>query len=529
MAEAINFGLLTADNPNSLANRQAKELALSNAQQANQLGAMQLSEARNTAQQSQGLRNTLAGFTPTTTAEDQVNALMRGGHIKEAQALLESQFKINTARQQNEEFKSKTLDAKLKRSRAFLDTLNPSDPSAPARYIAWHEANHADPDIGPELAKYGITAEQSKADINAAIQKGPQAFADLVNRSKLGTEKFMEMNAPKPVAAGASLMTPTGAVLGTAPNKPVMDKVSPLARLEAELADIVAANPNDPRIKDYKNGIAKLTQFAPPTPVATGPTFSPTQQTLDFAAQTYIQTGQMPSLGSGKAGQTFKQQILQRAAEMQMGGGATPAEAAGGVVSNKIDAAVKTKANKDFSTGVQGKQVTAFNTAIDHLATMDKLSDALQNGDTKAINYLGNVVAQQTGAPAPTNFNAAKQIVTSEIIKAVVASGGGVTERQEAERNFSSANSPAQLKGLIQTYKKLLGGQLNSLNVQYENTTGKKDFTKKLTPDAKTELNAVRGNSAPANMSPQDKQALDWANSNPKDPRAAKIKQRLGL
>ncbi|NCV69107.1 MAG: hypothetical protein EBW55_00050, partial [Betaproteobacteria bacterium] len=30
-------------------------------------------------------------------------------------------------------------------------------------------------------------------------------------------------------------------------------------------------------------------------------------------------------------------------------------------------------------------------------------------------------------------------------------------------------------------------------------------------------------------MSPEDKQALDWANSNPKDPRAAQIKARLGV
>jgi hypothetical protein len=30
-------------------------------------------------------------------------------------------------------------------------------------------------------------------------------------------------------------------------------------------------------------------------------------------------------------------------------------------------------------------------------------------------------------------------------------------------------------------------------------------------------------------LSAQDKQALDWANSNATDPRAAQIKQRLGL
>jgi hypothetical protein len=34
---------------------------------------------------------------------------------------------------------------------------------------------------------------------------------------------------------------------------------------------------------------------------------------------------------------------------------------------------------------------------------------------------------------------------------------------------------------------------------------------------------------AAPSLSPADKQALDWANSNPKDPRAAQIKQRLGV
>ena len=75
----------------------------------------------------------------------------------------------------------------------------------------------------------------------------------------------------------------------------------------------------------------------------------------------------------------------------------------------------------------------------------------------------------------------------------MVASGGGVTERQEAERNFAAANSPQQLKGIINTYKQLLGGQLNSLNLQYENTTGRKDFDKKLSGEAKNVVKELRG------------------------------------
>jgi hypothetical protein len=256
-------------------------------------------------------------------------------------------------------------------------------------------------------------------------------------------------------------------------------------------------------------------------------------QSLELAANMYVQTGQLPALGIGKGAANVKAQIMNRAAELATGDGTNAANAATNIVGAKQDVASQTQAVKAFSTGKQGQQINAFNTAIDHLGTMDKLSDALQNGDIKAFNALGNVVARQTGQPAPTNFDAAKQIVTAEIIKAVVASGGGVTERQEAERNFAAANSPEALKGVMNTYKQLLGGQLKSLNLQYENTTGRKDFDKKLTPGAKSTLDSLRGPEAPAanaaKLAPADQQALAWATANPNDPRAAQIKQRLGM
>lgn len=89
------------------------------------------------------------------------------------------------------------VDAKLKQARSFLDTIDPADPNAPQQYIAWHEANHRDPVLGPILAARGVTADQSRARIAQAIQQGPQAFAQLLAQSKLGTEEFMKQNAPK--------------------------------------------------------------------------------------------------------------------------------------------------------------------------------------------------------------------------------------------------------------------------------------------------------------------------------------------
>jgi hypothetical protein len=284
--------------------------------------------------------------------------------------------------------------------------------------------------------------------------------------------------------------------------------------------------------------------------------FSPAS--LDLAANLLIQTGQLPNLGMGKNAAALKTRIYNRATELYGNpAGAAPsvnapsapnvnapaganapvpfnaAAMADQIVGSKIDVATKTKAAKDFSTGIQGRQVTAFNTAIDHLATMDKLSDALQNNDIKAFNYLGNVIAKQTGQPAPVNFDAAKQIVTAEIIKAVVASGGGVRERQEAEANFSTANSPAQLKGAINTYMQLLGGQLNSLGLQYENTTGRTDFDKKLTGDAKKAFKSVReqhsaGTSAGASSTTvTTSDGKTYSFPTPED--AAKFKQAAGI
>jgi hypothetical protein len=40
--------------------------------------------------------------------------------------------------------------------------------------------------------------------------------------------------------------------------------------------------------------------------------------------------------------------------------------------------------------------------------------------------------------------------------------------------------------------------------------------------------NVAPAKPAAATLAPADKQALDWANANPKDPRSLQIKQRLG-
>lgn len=109
--------------------------------------------------------------------------------------------------------KVELVDAKLKQSREYLATVK-----TPEQYIAWHEANHADPVLGPALAARGVTADQARASITEAINK-PGGFEELLKKSALGIEKFTELNKPTVHVqnlGGTSRMTATPG-LGGAP------------------------------------------------------------------------------------------------------------------------------------------------------------------------------------------------------------------------------------------------------------------------------------------------------------------------
>ena len=123
-------------------------------------------------------------------------------------------------------------------------------------------------------------------------------------------------------------------------------------------------------------------------------------------------------------------------------------------------------ANTAFTTGIQGRQLLAFGSAVKHLETLGGLIDALENNDTVQVNRLSNLWQKQTGGNAITNFDAAKGIVAKEIMKSIVAGGGGVEERQELARLMNGAGSPQQLRGVIDTYHELMNAQKENLIIQ---------------------------------------------------------------
>jgi hypothetical protein len=219
----IALGVRGIEVANPLA-QYAQISQLQSAQNQNALAQYQLATAQREQESTNALNEAYRSAYNPQTGEIDVNTLRKtlstGGFGSKLPGLEKMLGELQTQKLQTQKLQGEVTaqpialqiqqanlaNTKLKQSRAFLDTINPADPNAPAMYLKWHQANHSDPVIGPMLAARGVTADQSRAQIDAAIAQGPQAFAQLLNQSKLGTEKFMELNKPTTTAG------PTGIV-----------------------------------------------------------------------------------------------------------------------------------------------------------------------------------------------------------------------------------------------------------------------------------------------------------------------------
>lgn len=79
------------------------------------------------------------------------------------------------------------IDSEMKRSKEMLAGV-----STPDQFIAWHEANHSNPILGPWLDKIGATQEKARQRINDSVANG--TFPQLLQESALGIDKAREMH-----------------------------------------------------------------------------------------------------------------------------------------------------------------------------------------------------------------------------------------------------------------------------------------------------------------------------------------------
>jgi uncharacterized membrane protein len=158
----------------------------------------------------------------------------------------------------------------------------------------------------------------------------------------------------------------------------------------------------------------------------------------------------------------------------QEANGITPSD----IVKGTGEANAAKRTEMDFSSaGNSGKNIMRIGTAVQHIDVLKDAYKALENGDIPAANSIFNKIAQERGQAPQATFGATAQMVAPEIAAAVLASGGAsaLGDRQDYKALLNGNISPAQFKGLVQSFDSLFGGRVKTLASAYKHGTNK-DF-----------------------------------------------------
>jgi hypothetical protein len=121
------------------------------------------------------------------------------------------------------------------------------------------------------------------------------------------------------------------------------------------------------------------------------------------------------------------------------------------------------------TSGKDAATIRSLTVVKNHLDLMDALIGRLPDtSDVKAFNWAVISLAKQMTNEDVSDFNAAKQLVVQEVLKAVSGTGASAeADRRELEDVFDPAKSKAALYHVTHTIKDLVSGQVEGLTTQY--------------------------------------------------------------
>ena len=539
MAE-LNFGLLTPPGSQSIGNAFVSgmdQAAVARAQEnQNALAQYTLSKAR---REDELTNRMLAGLQGADTIEQQAAVLRSVGKVKEANDLitsgLERKYKLGQIEAQAPALQlsqSNLLDKALDRYKNQVPSIQNSD--AVINYV---QQTYADSVLGPYATKLKPLDQAIEENV-AQFTANPDKWRAM--HTNVSGLQILQATMPKPQVAGGNIvnMNPAAGQVGAqilgAPTIPQ----SAVARAQADLAAAVArgappaeiaaltAAVNAPLV-GQQQGARRLAQgdtgiairqreldpynMLPPIPTGGGgvvprvnnlgtttPAPAPAPQASQAPAGVAPKMTLADAFKNNVTGPEFialippqvkpvVESILrydQRPPSTATRQGLRLLELVNQADPTYDPSKAQTRyiAKQTFVKGPVADAIASTNTAIDHMDTLARYGADLNNTDVRLANAAKQKIAAAFGADAPTTFDATRRIVGQEVVKAVVANGGSMREREEAADAFNRANSPAQLAGVIKSYQALLGGRLKSTQLRYENDTGLKDFQTKLLP-----------------------------------------------
>jgi len=149
----------------------------------------------------------------------------------------------------------------------------------------------------------------------------------------------------------------------------------------------------------------------------------------------------------------------------------------------------RAKTRADFTSGKSAVNITALNTVVGHLDSLDRSIDKLGNYGGFPGSTLNNKLAHGIAAASGTDerirsFETAKEAVANELTRVFRGTGGAEADIQAWKKQLDSSNSPSALHSTVRQMAELINSRMEALGEQYNQGMGTtKDPIQLLTPD----------------------------------------------
>jgi len=324
--------------------------------------------------------------------------------------------------------------------------------------------------VAPNAQLFGLAPQQLPQVKALLTAPGGTQHLDDIQQSMLG---------PAKVTGGEQFGTVNGQTVSLAHDqygRPIVQNLGGIVPTSVQNANTRQNNapigPDGQVNQSYVNAKAQIAAAAAKAGVSLTP------QAITMLAGKAAETGQLPTFGMGGGKNTVA------VANEMAAHGHSGTQLAANAQTYKSKQAFLTDLAHSGPTSAGGI-ARSGGAVFAHIDLLDQLIDGLQNKNIPYVNAIQQKFKQETGQPAPTNFDAQKQLVASEIGRFIIARGGTLADRKEFEDNLSKAKSPQQLRGVIATYRDDIGQQLYAQYAQAKGLGADKEYLGVLTPAAR--------------------------------------------
>lgn len=127
----------------------------------------------------------------------------------------------------------------------------------------------------------------------------------------------------------------------------------------------------------------------------------------------------------------------------------------------------RAQVRKSFTTGKDGQNIGALNTAMVHLGRLGDAAEALNNGSFTPGNEAYNYLRDKFGSKTVTNFELLKDAVAGEMAAALKGTATDI-EIANMKKSIRASNSPAQMRGVVTQGMSVLKDKANTYEERYK-------------------------------------------------------------